>query len=175
MYRLSNPLIWLFRFRHRCGYGVHSPYAFRFITDVIYEKTPYYAYAELDKKLRKKDKFRVRKILHLLLRTTNWRQPAVITCLTTSKDVSRYIAAGCKKAKVTGSIPEGQIDMCWLDEPNNEVLPHLNEHSVLLLDHLDRNKDWFQKLPCVVSFDLYDIGIAFFDTKYNKQHYIVNF
>ena len=34
----------LSRFRYRCGYGVHSPFAFSLITDVIYEKMPYYAY-----------------------------------------------------------------------------------------------------------------------------------
>ena len=42
-----NPLLWLRRFRHRRGYGVHSPFAFGFITGVVYERTPYYAYAEL--------------------------------------------------------------------------------------------------------------------------------
>lgn len=40
-------LVWLLRFRHRRGYGVHSPFAFNFITSVIYERGEYYAYAEL--------------------------------------------------------------------------------------------------------------------------------
>ena len=44
LYYLKRPLIWLSRFRYRCGYGVHSPFAFSLITDVIYEKMPYYAY-----------------------------------------------------------------------------------------------------------------------------------
>ena len=78
-------------------------------------------------------------------------------------------------AIITTTIPKEQIDLLWLDEPNNEVLTHLHVHSVLLLDNLNKNKDWFMSLPSVVTFDLYDIGIAFFDTKYNKQHYIVNF
>ena len=34
---LKRPFIWLRRFRHRCGYGVHSPFAFNLITQVIYE------------------------------------------------------------------------------------------------------------------------------------------
>ena len=34
---LKRPFIWLYRFRHRCGYGVHSPFAFNLITHVIYE------------------------------------------------------------------------------------------------------------------------------------------
>ena len=35
---------WCCRFRHRCGYGVHSPSDFFLITSVIYEILPYYAY-----------------------------------------------------------------------------------------------------------------------------------
>ena len=26
---LKRPFIWLSRFRHRCGYGVHSPFCFQ--------------------------------------------------------------------------------------------------------------------------------------------------
>lgn len=42
---------WMRRIRHRCGYGVHSPYAFQLITDVIYNNLPYYAYADLSRNL----------------------------------------------------------------------------------------------------------------------------
>lgn len=38
---------WCRRFRHRCGYGVHSPSDFFLITSVVYEKLPYYAYDRL--------------------------------------------------------------------------------------------------------------------------------
>ena len=44
---LKRPFIWLRRFRHRRGYGVHSPFAFDFITDVVYERTAYYKYKDL--------------------------------------------------------------------------------------------------------------------------------
>ena len=40
LYYLKRPFIRLSRFRYRCGYGVHSPFAFSLITDVIYEKMP---------------------------------------------------------------------------------------------------------------------------------------
>lgn len=175
MYKFTNPFIWLRRIRHRCGYGVHSPFAFQFITGVLYMNLPYYAYDELDKELSMSDMFRVRKILHMLLRLSNWRQPDVIACLSSSPYVLQYIRAGCKKAMTTDHLPEGKIDLCWLDEPVEEVLMHLDEHSVLILNHLNKHKEWFKGLPSVVTFDLYDIGIAFFNTKYNKQHYIVNF
>ena len=51
---IKRPFIWLSRFRYRCGYGVHSPFAFSLITDVIYEYTPYYAYHALQEEQRKK-------------------------------------------------------------------------------------------------------------------------
>ena len=44
-----HPLVWLRRFRHRKGYGVHSPFAYSFIRGVLLEPWPYYAYAELDR------------------------------------------------------------------------------------------------------------------------------
>ena len=50
---LKRPFIWLSRFRYRCGYGVHSPFAFSLITDVIYEKMPYYAYFSLKEEQKK--------------------------------------------------------------------------------------------------------------------------
>lgn len=175
MYRITNPLIWLSRFRHRCGYGVHSPFAFRFITEVIYEQAAYYAYEELDRNLPYRDWFRVRKILHLLLRISNRRQPDVIVCLTSAAYVAQYLQAGCRKTKITNCLTEEHIQLCWIDEPNDDIASHLNQQSVLVLNNLHKHKEWFNTLPSAVSFDLYDIGIAFFDTKYNKQHYIVNF
>ena len=42
---------WCRRFRHRCGYGVHSPSDFFLITSVIYEELPYYAYKALKETL----------------------------------------------------------------------------------------------------------------------------
>ena len=35
LHRIWN---WCSRFRHRCGYGVHSPSDFFLITSVVYEK-----------------------------------------------------------------------------------------------------------------------------------------
>ena len=44
LHRIWN---WCSRFRHRCGYGVHSPSDFFLITSVVYEKYHYYAYRVL--------------------------------------------------------------------------------------------------------------------------------
>lgn len=175
MQKVTNPLVWLARFRHRRGYGVHSPFAFRFITDVIYERTPFYAYKELDKALPFSKRFRHRKGLHLLLRLANHLQPETIVLPKDAWLEKRYLQSGCKSASILCQWPIGEVSMCLLREPSDETLNHLGEQSVLLLDDLHQHREWFQCLPSVVSFDLYDFGIAFFDKQYNKQYYKVNF
>lgn len=50
MFFLCRLWIWCKRFRHRCGYGVHSPSDFFLITSIIYERYPYYAYRTLKKR-----------------------------------------------------------------------------------------------------------------------------
>ena len=83
LYYLKRPLIWLSRFRYRCGYGVHSPFAFSLITDVIYEKMPYYAYDLLKAEQKKRITTQgwekgIPKINRLLFRLVNKVQPATI-------------------------------------------------------------------------------------------------
>ena len=163
------------RFRHRKGYGVHSPFAFRFITDVIYERTPYYAYCKLDKALPLSMQLRKRRGLHLMLRIANHLQPETIVLPKDAWWEKRYLQSGCRKANIQCQWPEGEVSLCLLREPTEEALQHIGRQTVLMLDNLHRNREWFQSLPAVVSFDLYDLGIAFFDKKYNKQYYKVNF
>lgn len=175
MQKVTNPLVWLARFRHRKGYGVHSPFAFRFITDVIYERQPFYAYAELDKALPLGMRLRSRRGLHLLLRLANHLQPEVVVLPVEAEWEKRYLQSGCKRARFLHEWPEAEASICLLREPNAEALKHLGESSVLLLDNLHRHRAWFRSLPSQISFDLYDFGIAFFDKHYNKQYYKVNF
>lgn len=82
---LKRPFIWLYRFRHRCGYGVHSPFAFNLITHVIYESTAYYKYEELAKAQKqlelekdKRWKYESKKVKRLLFRLVNYTQPETI-------------------------------------------------------------------------------------------------
>lgn len=175
MQKISNLFVWLARFRHRKGYGVHSPFAFRFITDVIYERSPYYAYSELDKALPLAMRLRRRQGLHLLLRLANHLQPEVAVLPAQAVWEKRYMQNGCRRTRFLLPWPEGTVSMCILREPDDEATRHLGEDSVLILDNLHRHRQWFRDLPARVSFDLYDIGIAFFDKHYNKQYYKVNF
>lgn len=48
---IHHPIVWLRRLRYRKGYGIHSPFAFRFVTEVIYETDSYYIYEEIENRL----------------------------------------------------------------------------------------------------------------------------
>lgn len=38
---------WLSGFRHKRGFGIHSPFAYRFITETLHQEHAYYAYSRL--------------------------------------------------------------------------------------------------------------------------------
>ncbi len=174
MHIFSNPFIWLRRVRHRCGYGVHSPFAFRFLTDVVYEREAYYAYRELDAMLSARWRFRRRKGLHLLFRLTNYVQPSTITVPADCSQVRRYVQAACPHAVLEETFSVGETDLCILLAPD-DVAARMKQGGVLVLNQLHHHRDWFRNLPATVLFDLYDVGIAFYDEQYYRQYYIINF
>ena len=70
---------WCRRFRHRCGYGVHSPSDFFLITSVMYEKLPYYAYERLKAVASSKKMPHYReKVNRLLFRLVNYYRPMTL-------------------------------------------------------------------------------------------------
>ena len=92
------------RFRHRRGYGVHSPFAFNFLTYVVYERGEYYAYRDLAAR-HPVPFFRcgghLAKCRKFLFRLANYVHPAVIRLVggvgTAEAD---YLSAGCRSAAV---------------------------------------------------------------------------
>lgn len=174
-----NPVVWLLRVRKRRGYGVHSPFAFNLLENVVYERLPYYAFAELDSLLNWKQRFRVRRYLHLLFRLANYHHPDTIVMGEHDDFEYDYLTSACPEAKVTQIAENKQEygDRCiiFLSKPNNEVLKNISTGTMLLLANVNEYQEWWDKVPGVITFDLYDLGIAFFDTQYNKQNYVINF
>lgn len=53
---MFNPFLAYVRWRHSKGYGIHSPFAYRFVTDVLNPKSyGYYAYWNIDELLKGKE------------------------------------------------------------------------------------------------------------------------
>lgn len=203
---LKRPFIWLFRFRHRCGYGVHSPFAFNLITYVIYEKTPYYKYKDLagaEKELAiQKDRYwgtESKKVKQLLFRLVNDTQPGTIVDVGTLSASSLYLKAGKEDADYTsaselsGLFLESDIPVEFLylhDYKHPEFMEEVfhicavrtTGKSVFVIEgihYTSRMRALWKQMKederAGITFDLYDLGIIFFDKTKIKQDYIVNF
>lgn len=87
------------RFMRRRGFGVHSPFAFRLITEVIGERCPYYDYKRLPGESDK-----------LLYRLAAWLQPSEIKELGGASAAAAQIA--CPKRD------KARTPMSWAQVPN---------------------------------------------------------
>lgn len=93
------------RIRTTKGYGVHSPFAFFFITKVINEKLPYNAYFDISHHLSKNamDSKEITEIHHLLFRLVNFFQPQNILEIGLDKGISMlFLIAPSQKITCVG-------------------------------------------------------------------------
>ena len=198
LYYLSTWWRWLRRCGCSRGFGVQSPSAYAFIRYVINEHYPYYAYRELQERLSWFDK-RGYQTGRLLLRLANFWQPEI--CIVNEHRFDEYLHAGCRKAKrvemeqpilkdnqflkeIRGMKRMMVIDLekMRMEEVRTQVLPLCDDQTMLvLLGNLYREKrgeEWLRLQESEhsgITYNLYDIGIIFFDKKVYKQHYRMNF
>lgn len=206
MRNLKQTYIWLKRFRYRCGYGVHSPFAFNFITNVIYERGCYYAYQELERNQVGQDCApaaqtgkHLRKVHRLLFRLVNYMQPSVIIDAGEPGIASLYMKAGKKNADYISILPSDYI-LPPLDTSSFYLYIHCpgkpdvvrnvfesyihkaDRESMIVIGGIYKSasmknlwKEIIDDERVGITFDLYDVGILFFDKSKIKQHYTVNF
>ena len=178
---IRNPLIWLRRVRHRCGYGIHSPFAFNLVTEVLYSHGEYYADQKLSLLLPtvvRRLRLRPLAIHRLLFRLANHWQPGIIAAPGLTPAEWNYLHEGCHHAVIDNDMPRGQADMLLLHTPRPDWAKHISESSLLVITDLRHNLPFWKKVlnhPATrVTFDLYDVGLAIFNPKLNKQDYIIN-
>lgn len=197
---------WCRRFRHRCGYGVHSPSDFFLITFVIYENLPYYAYRELEKKpfVKSLPHYR-RKVNRLLFRLVNYLRPQTLIevgegngasyeyMCAARKDMYSYALQGTDLTQTLNELQErlsvmNRLDMLhiahtpYYKEVFDKALSFVSDSTCMIIGKPYASKEkeaWWKQLmendKVVLTFDLFDIGLVFFDKKRCKQHHIVNF
>jgi hypothetical protein len=144
-YRLLPRILrWFCRFRQRRGYGVHSPFAFEWITDVVYlQKAQYYAYAPLAEQHEAWQGVLSVKDARLLFRIANHQRAQRM--LVVGQGIEREIhylqaarpsaqivhlpdASSVEKALSSETSPEQPFDfVLWLaaESPSLPVLSHL--------------------------------------------------
>ena len=144
-YRLLPRILrWFRRFRQRRGYGVHSPFAFEWITDVVYlQKAQYYAYAPLAEQHEAWQGVLSVKDARLLFRIANHQRAQRM--LVVGQGIEREIhylqaarpsaqivhlpdASSVEKALSSETSPEQPFDfVLWMaaESPSQHVLSHL--------------------------------------------------
>lgn len=193
-YKVQRYLHWLRRIKYCRGFGVQSPSAYRFIRYVINEHYPYYAYDELRKELPRLDSL-TRKRMELYFRVANFRQASLWLDFCERNDViATYVGRGCHATQVRRITDLQQITaddrievlrICpsaGCEALLEAALQKADDRTLFIIEDIGYNdtaKRMWQKLIesdlTSVSYDLYYLGIAFFDSKRYKNNYIVNF
>ena len=181
----------LCRFRHRQGYGIHSPFAFGLVTKVFYERGAYYAYAPLRKMRRQITHNTTERGDRLMLRLINAFQPN--DCFIGGEQTqltAQYLRAGkpsCRFWPIESLDAAEELDMLYLDMPDWEpwatkALTKMSNKGCIVVRGIHRNtrmlKAWrrlTEQEVVRVSFDLYDYGVACFRQDLHKQDYIICF
>ena len=183
----SRLITWLRRFRHRRGYGIHSPFAFTFVTDVVYNRGTYYAYASLRRHYaahrREWHGLRLKDCL-LLFRLANYQHPSVVRLVgfEPSHPVREFLKAASVNCCVgsTASQPDLVLaDEAWASEAP-ALIGTLAEGAMLILTQVGgaNRAAWQQLLAhphAQIAFDLYDFGIVMNLPQLQRAHYVVNY
>ena len=210
---MSSFADWINRKRHNRGYGVQSPSAFFFVTQVLREKLPYYAYEELDnittecgemKKRASRRLFRIanytaptnaiivgsiiaacaisnarRKIPKLLL-TESTTMPTeaagnleACNCIHKAGDTLQLLKESLGKGNTIGMLYIGQCSQ--QKEMLEAALEHTGKESIIIVEGIHRSKEWWQHVianpKAIVTYDMFSMGILFFDKEKQKQNY----
>lgn len=193
-YKVQRYLHWLRRIKYCRGFGVQSPSAYRFIRYVINEHYPYYAYDELRKELPRLDSL-TRKRMELYFRVANFRQASLWLDFCERNDViATYVGRGCHATQVRRITDLRQITaddrievlrICpsaGCEALLEAALQQTDDHTLFIIEDIGYNDTarrlWQTLLESYltsVSYDLYYLGIAFFDRKRYRANYVVNF
>ena len=172
--------------KHRKGHGVHSPFVFAFITDILEEKQPYYCFEEIEKTRQllcqnnqkifvddfgtgrsnhrkissiARKSLKSKKFAQLIFRIIAFYKPTTIIELGTSLGItSSYIASANKQAKVFSF--EGSTEIAKIAKNNMDTL-HLSNINII-------TGDITTQLPLFLANSA-QIDMIFFDANHKKE------
>lgn len=192
-YRIKRTRVWLLRFFHLKGNGVHSPFAFDFICQVVNNTSQYYAYSDLALQLKAMS-LQQRKQAKLLFRLSNNIQPEEIILPEAYSMMEDFVRAGCRKATVRVlsladathtdlSAPQRRLIIAASPAAITEdIHTRLSPNSLIAVFDIRKSRSLRQQWrdlttkPCAtLTFDLYSLGLILYKPGFFKHHYIINF
>ena len=174
---------WLRRCGHSRGFGIQSPTAYQFVTDVLCQRLPYYAYDELSKqfpKLRGKEL----KFCRLLFRLANYQQ-AKQTFIASSfpEENLVYLLEGNRRSELVSS-PEN-CDLIVVSASDihdfDSFMDSVSDNAMIVFKDIyfhGKEVDIWRQMKaskCVaMTFDCYDCGVVILGQTMHPSHYLVN-
>ncbi|MGP1591468.1 MAG: hypothetical protein ACTTHI_06700 [Prevotella sp.] len=197
-YSIGYVYRWIVRATKCQGFGIQSPWAFRFARNVINEHSPYYAYSELKKAFPCSTKLD-HKLGKLYFRVANFIQPTCWCFVGEMEEcIEQYVRSGCKTTKIISVNTDKELFCSGIANEERTVLfiqnskfandvlqnaiSQLSKNSVVVMPYIYKNrvneKLWqfiVNKTKVQECFDLYYCGMAFLDEKRYPHYYKINF
>lgn len=175
------------------GFGVQSPWAYRFLQEVISEKHGEVPIGDLLLKWQDENKTR-KSLAQLYFRISkDWNVASWGLYLPQPLMSMDFIKAGCPRSTVSNYHETKNIEkLCRCDvvvmtcDQNweqifNPFAAYSTPKSLLIVEHIYQSKASYRTWKLMqqneyvgVSFDLYDCGLLFFDRNMYKREYKVN-
>lgn len=185
------------KIKHRKGFGVHSPFAYAIITEVIEEKLPYYAYSSMQRRYDKKSPvpFKVVCLLFRLANRFSCRNIAILgdeqyarmplTEVDSRNTVNVF--SDVPSLPMSGDVKYDMIVVNQNPFPDESqllewLLSYATPETIFFAKGIQPKHaletfwDAFSELDEVpITMDLFDYGLAIMKPNFFKQHYIVSF
>ena len=182
---------WLLRIRQSKGYGVHSPFAFNFITQILYSPYSYYAFSDI---LQQVGHDSEQEIHQIFFRLVNHFKPENILEIHPRDGVgSLYISSPYPNSKYTSVVADDEVSqkrfdaifINWIYEDNflpsvERLIEISNKNCFWVINPINTKSSkqlWrhiVNDARVSVTFDFKNkIGIAFLKSTFHKQHYYV--
>lgn len=172
------------RFRHKRGFGVHSPFMFNLILNVIRDKEKKYRYPE-EAECKRGIRYRDRKFYRLVVRLVNFLQAKYVLYLGNGgREMSLYLKG--LPAELESNIPArmreagficiGREAQTVLQGTAVDFIPVADGRKCVLITDIYKNgfnaRLWLQwRAKATVSVDMMWYGILLFDRKLQRGRY----
>ena len=192
IYYIKTICRWFLRCKYSRGFGIQSPSAYSFVTNVVNCHQSYPVYVELEGEFSKASKA-FRKMGRLLFRLAKFWQPSYVVMW--DYEYAPYVYAGYPNTLMR-MIDDYHFDeeqgkqglvVLDIDRLNDsciqeELLKNASDHMLLVVFDIHINKEKYSAWKKMISdertgvtYDLYSCGIIFFDKSKYKQDFKINF
>ena len=180
----NRPKKILARLRHRItsnsskGFGIHSPFMFDFITNVVNEKNPYYSYKEIENIAQSNKE---KKYLKLIYRIINYYKIKNVLFIGRDKDIERLLGP-CENINVDmmGRDNIDGYDFVYIADIGTLPDESIQSSDVIIcINNIYNNSKQWNRLKRIgtskIFIDFFDFGIIFAKNNFQTQIYKLTF